>query len=173
MRAAVLAAGFVSFACCLILHVVLWRVARPRSDIRCLLILFLAAPAVIALVACAVALTNATVRCLDRLDVLAVLLMHLALSSAYVQTYPAAQARSPSLEIAYAVGRSMPRGLSREELLAIVDTGRLVDARVEDLLANRLVRREGDRYGLTALSTGLVRVVLVIRFLLGLPRYGG
>ena len=103
----------------------------------------------------------------------AVLLLHLALSSAYIQSYPAAQAMAPSLEIAYAVRRSMPRGLSRHELAAQLNTRALVRDRVEDLVTDRLVRLERDRYVLTPASATLVRFFLGLRALLGLRQPGG
>ncbi|HYB70868.1 MAG TPA: hypothetical protein VEH80_09365 [Candidatus Bathyarchaeia archaeon] len=147
MRAAVLLAGFASFLICLSFHVILWRAARPRAEALALVAIFFVAPAAVAVVV--MAITSRWV------DVLAVLLLHSALSAAYVQTYPAAQARSPSLEIAYAVGRSMPGGLSREELLASLTAGALVHDRLNDLVANGLVRVTGDRYTLARSSSSL------------------
>lgn len=173
MKVAVLLAGFTSFSCCLVLHVVLWRVARPRSDVRGLFSIFLVVPTAVALLILAAGAVVPEAGMPDALEVAAMLLLHLALSSAYIQSYPAAQARSPSLEIAYAVVKSMPRGLSREELLATVNTETLVQARVEDLVADRLVRVEGDRYVLTPASAGLIRFFLALRALLGLRQPGG
>jgi hypothetical protein len=171
VSAAVLPAGFLAFAVCLAVHVTLWRVARPRSDMRALFAIFFVAPSLVALlVAVAGAITPGSP---DGLDVAATLLLHWALSSAYVQSYPAAQAMAPSLEIAYAVRRSMPRGLSRAELLARLNTQALVQERVEDLVADRLVRLEGGRYVLTPASARLVRFFLGLRALLGLRRPGG
>jgi hypothetical protein len=173
MTVAVLLAGFTSFSCCLGLHVVLWRVARPRSDMRGLFSIFLVVPTAVALLILAARAVVPEAGMPDGLQVAAVLLLHLALSSAYIQSYPAAQAMAPSLEIAYAVRRSMPRGLSREELLARLNTGALVQERVEDLVADRLVRVEGDRYVLTPASAGLIRFFLGLRALLGLRQPGG
>jgi len=173
MRAIVLVAGFGAFACCLTFHVILWRVARPRSDVRALFLIFLGLPTMIALGIFGAAAVIPAVKWLDGLHILATLLLHWALSSAYIQSYPAVQARSPSLEIAFAVSRSAPRGLSREELLATVNTGLLVDERLEDLVANRLIRAEGERYVLTPFSTRLIRLFLGLRFVLGLPNRGG
>jgi hypothetical protein len=173
MSAAVLLMGVVAFAGCLLVHVVLWRVARPRSDMRALLAIFFVAPSAVAgLVAVAGAVAPGA-GFADGLQVAAALLLHWALSAAYVQSYPAAQAMAPSLEIAYAVRRSMPQGLSREELLARLDTGALVQDRLEDLVADRLVRLERDRYVLTPASVTLVRFFLGLRALLGLRRSGG
>lgn len=172
MRATVLLTAFTSFAGCLMCHVALWRLAPPRSDVRALFVIFLAVPIAIALGFVAVA-SSAGGQWPPGLDVLAILLLHGALSLAYIQTYPAVQAQSPSLEIAHAVFKSEPRGLSREEVLRALGARRLVDDRLEDLVANRLVRASGDRYALTLLSTCIVKVFLGFRSLLGLPSRGG
>jgi hypothetical protein len=173
VTAAVLLAGFLAFAACLAAHVVLWRVARPRSDMRALFVIFLVAPSAAALLLVIAGAVAPGAGLPGGLDVAAALLLHGALASAYIQSYPAAQAMAPSLEIAYAVRRSMPRGLSREELLARLNTSALVQGRVEDLVADRLVRVEGDRYVLTPASAGLIRFFLGLRALLGLRSAGG
>jgi hypothetical protein len=67
----------------------------------------------------------------------------------------------------------MPRGLSREEILAFLNSEALVAARMDDLVANRLVRADGDRYALTPSSARLIRGFLVFRAILGLPKQGG
>jgi hypothetical protein len=171
MKAVVLLIALTSFAGCLMCHVALWRLAPPRSDVRALFVIFLGVPALIALGL--VAAGPSAGWWPPRLDVLAILLLHGALSVAYIQTYPAVQAQSPSLEIAYTVFRSTPRGLSREELLGALESRQLVDDRIEDLVANRLVRVSGDRYALTPLSTGIVKLFLGFRALLGLTSRGG
>jgi hypothetical protein len=173
MKAALLITGLLSFSCCLALHVVLWRVARPRSDVWGLFTIFLVVPTAVALLALGARAVLPEAGLPEALEVAAMLLLHWALSSAYIQSYPAAQARSPSLEIAYAVVKSMPRGLSRDELLATVNTETLVQARVEDLVTDRLIRAEGERYVLTPVAAGLVRLFLGLRALLGLRNQGG
>ena len=173
MTIAVLLAGLLSFCGCLAVHVALWRVARPRSDMRALFALFLLVPFAGALLVLAAGALAPAAGFPGALEVAAVLLLHWALSSAYIQTYPAAQAMAPSLEIAYAVRRSMPRGLSREELLARLNTTALVEGRIEDLVAERLIRAKGRRYVLTPVAGGLIRFFLGLRALLGLRDHGG
>jgi hypothetical protein len=173
MSAAVLLLGFLAFAACLAVHVALWRRARPRSDTRALFAIFFVAPSVVALVAMAVGALAPRAGLPDALDVAATLLLHWAFSAAYVQSYPAVQAVAPSLEIAYVVRRSMPSGLSRDELVAQLNTWALVRDRVEDLVTDRLVRLERDRYVLTPASATLVRFFIGLRALLGLRQPGG
>jgi hypothetical protein len=142
-------------------HAALWRIARPTSDARALFLIFLGVPAAAALGFMGAGTAFAGGGWPQRLDVLAMLLLHWALSLAYIQTYPAVQAQSPSLEIVYAVFKSMPRGLSREELLTTLDTRQLVGDRVEDLVANRLIRAAGDLYILTPGLVGIVHPTLL------------
>lgn len=103
----------------------LWRRARPRSDVWALFLIFLGLPTLLALIALGGGVFLPRTGFPTPLEIGAVLLLHWALSAAYVQSYPAAQAQSPSLEIANAVAKSLPRGLSREKLLTAVVPGAL------------------------------------------------
>ncbi len=159
-------AGLTSFVVCLVAHVVWWRARRPRSDVPALFLLFLLLPSVVALVALLVA---------PPLAVAGAFLLHLALACAYIQTYPAAQAQSPSLHILLAVGR-VPEGLTRAELLAGGTPQTLVGARVDDLVANRFIvdSQDGDgKYVLTPTARRLVLFFVAFRRFLGLKSKGG
>lgn len=125
MKLTVLLIGMASFSPCLVLHVMLWRRARPRSDVWALFLIFLGLPTLLALIALGGGVFLPRTGFPTPLEIGAVLLLHWALSAAYVQSYPAAQAQSPSLEIANAVAKSLPRGLSREKLLTAVVPGAL------------------------------------------------
>lgn len=173
MKPTILLFGFASFLACLALHVAVWRVARPRSDIRALFLIFLAVPGAAAILVPAAAAVIPDAPLPDTVELAAMLLLHCALSCAYIQTYPAVQAQSPSLEIVRAVVESMPRGLSREDILAVASTATLVQARVDDLLANGLIRVDRDRYVLTPTSVKLVRFFLALAALIGLEGKGG
>ena len=110
--------GFTLFAACLTLHIVIGASAAldltfvPSSSSSTRI-----APALVVVALLGASLLTPGGPVPSVLDAAAILLIHWALASAYAcdGCYPAAQARSPSLEIAYAVGQSMPRGLSREE----------------------------------------------------------
>ena len=58
-------------------------------------------------------------------------------------------------------------------MLAVVSTATLVQARVDDLLANGLIRVDRDRYVLTPTSVKLVRFFLGLAALVGLEGKGG
>lgn len=162
-----LAWGFGAFVAALAAHVAWWRASRPRSDLAALLLALVVAP---------VALLVAAwwrLRPFDAVDLLAAALLHLALASAYVQTYPAAQAASPSLQILLALGARRADGLTADELAAVFSHDQLVGARLDDLVANGLVRRVGDAWGLSPAAAALVRFFVAFRALLGLRDKGG
>jgi hypothetical protein len=127
MSAAVLLVGFILFGVYLTFHVVIWRMGRLRSDVRALFVIFLIVPGLVGVALLGAAPFAPEGPIPSGLDVAAVLLLHWALASTHVLTYPAAQAQSPSLEIVYAVGQSIPRGLSREEILPLLNSETLVD----------------------------------------------
>jgi hypothetical protein len=165
--------GMASLSLCLALHILLWRHARPRSDVWALFLSSLGFPTLLALIVLGGGAFVPRAGFPALLGDGAVLLLHWALSAAYVQSYPADQARSPSLEIANVVAKSLLRGLPREELLTAVGAGSLVKARVEGLVSNRLVRMEGDRCVLTPSAERLVDFVVWLRTFLGLSGRGG
>jgi hypothetical protein len=157
--------GLVSFASALCLHVVWWRVARPKNDLRALFTLFLVLPVLLALILAAASDRPAE-------DILAVLLLNLALSSAYVQTYPIFHAISPSLEILLLVNRS-PGGLTAEEIAGNFNDAHLVGSRVQDLLRTNLARLEGGAYRLAPAGKAMIRSFLLYRKIIGMPFKGG
>lgn len=167
MSGAVLVWGIGAFVIALAAHIVWWRVRRPRSDIAALLLVLLVAP-----VTLCIGLWYRS-RPFDGVDLLAALLLHVSLASAYIQTYPAAQAASPSLQILLGLGARRADGLTLDELSAHFSQDHLVGARLDDLLANKLVRPVEGGYALSASATALVRFFVAFRALLGLREKGG
>ncbi len=168
MRAVVLLTALVTLGCAFAVHVVWWRTSRPKADLPAMLGLFLIAPGILYLV---VAMTGA-LGVLSPVECAAAFVLHAALASAYVQTYPAAQAQSPTLVILLAIGAA-PAGLDRSALVARLDASGLVRARVEDLERNALLRRDGDRIVLTLPGLVLARAFVVYRSFVGLRPGGG
>jgi hypothetical protein len=172
MRWVVLATPLVTFAISLAIHVTIWRARRPRADMTAILRLLIGAPVLAFAAAASLLALGVVPRWVAMDELAAIALLHLALSAAYVQTYPASQARSPSLLIALAVGDA-PDGLTREEIAARLPGGELVGTRIEDLSANALVRRKGDLFVASPAGLALAGFFHGYRRLLGLGRGKG
>lgn len=155
--------GFFLFLAALAGHVVLWRRRAPKRHVPALLGAF----SVPALMYAALAPARGC-------DLWSDLLAYAALAAAYMQTYPAAQAQSPTLLIAAAL-EAAPSGLSDEELSRALPREMLVGDRVADLLAAGLVV-PGSRPGTVRLAERgalLLPPFRLLRLILGLPEGRG
>lgn len=159
----VLLTGFVVFFCCLVAHILLWRIGHPRNHALALLGVFLGLGGAL------LALLWLLCPVCSMLDLFALVLLHISLSCVYIQIYPASQADSPSLKILVLVGRSMPDGMTEAEIQKHFASEDLFTARLRDLLAVGQVRQDGDSLILTSKGLALVVPFLALRKTLGLP----
>ena len=120
------------FAAALAVHILAWRRRRPRRHLLALSLVFLA-PA--ALFPAAFAWAGAG----SAFDACAALLLYAATAAAYIQTYPAVQAMSPSLQVMRFLDRGPAAGRTREELARGLSVERMLRDRVQDLLDARLL----------------------------------
>jgi hypothetical protein len=150
------------FAACLLLHVVIWRVRRPetyRVWLPLLVAIFLAAGPMAAW---------RWTRTGTAGELMAVLLLHGALSAVYIIGYTLVSSFSPSIEILRLLERS-PSGLRREEIrLPYLDTA-LGGNRVETLVRDGMIQAHGDRVTLGGGGRVLATLVLLYRHTIGLP----
>jgi hypothetical protein len=170
MRARVLVVACASVALAMVAHVAWWRWRRPAADIAAIFQVFLIVPT---LAAAALAL-GAAMRLvpLSPQEVLLSFALHAALSCAYVQTYPAVQAQSPTLAILLAVGAA-PEGLDDAGIVQALDATALVGERASDLVRNGLLVCEGTRIRPSWAGRIIAVAFGAYRRWLGLSRLGG
>jgi hypothetical protein len=102
-------------------------------------------------------------------DLISVYLLHFALSGAYIMSYPAVEAVSPSLTILLVVKTAMPYGLTFDELSRCFDMRGLLNQRIQDLIDARLVVESNSWFRLTCRGDFIAQFFLYLRKLLGLP----
>ncbi len=96
-------------------------------------------------------------------DIIAVSVLHLALSCAYIQIYPAAQAFSPTLVILLLAKKSMPLGITKKELELRLNARLLLGARITDLLEADLVREIDQKIELTPRGEAMIGFFIAFR----------
>ncbi len=154
------------FAACLALQVLLWRVKRPESY-RVWLPLLVA----IFFVAAPIAEWRLT-RTVSTAELLAVLLLHGALSGVYVIGYTLIAAFSPSIELLKLLDRT-PGGLRRDELrLPYLETA-LGGNRAVTLVSDGMIVADGDRVRLGSRGLLVAKLALFYRHTIGLPDGAG
>lgn len=170
----ILATGFSIFVMMLFLHVVLWRWCRPKDDMAALAILFFGVPIVttfliLILVWFGLLPNVGNLMSTSIADGAATALLYFALAGAYISSYPAAQGSSPSLDILLVVGKSMTTGLTYEDLLDRFTNETVLTPRLQDLIDSNLAVESNGALALTPRGVILVRILGLLRRLLGLP----
>jgi hypothetical protein len=161
MSASIILSGVAVFLAAAVIHVLLWRYSPARSTLV-LLAVFLLAPAA-ALLACGAFLAA------NRTELIAIYLLHFALAMAYIASYPAVKALSPSLDIILLIAGAPGGRLAEASLVERFTGPTLIADRMADLREYRLIRETGGRIELTLLARTIVRFFAAYRWLLGLP----
>ena len=166
---AVLVCGGVPFVLSLFVHVVVWRYWRPAAHMRPLFSIFATVPVLVAVAALVLGGTPA----LDAVEAAAVLLLYVSLSAAYIQTYPVAQALSPSLAMLVVIARAGPGGMDEAELIRCFPTEEVLHSKIHELVDDGLAALESDQVRLTARGERMARFFLGLRSAIGLDRSEG
>lgn len=151
--------GAAWFAAAILGHVLVWRWLAPRRELPWLFGTLLGVPAA------AWAFAPGQVRAF---------VVAVSLALAYIQTYPAAQARSPSLLILGAARRLSKAGCAtRDDIAAAVRADMSLDTRFRDLDRERLLETTAAGPRLTATGRLLAIAFVAFRRLLSLPQGAG
>jgi hypothetical protein len=116
-------------------HVIVWRFARPKQQIRALLVIFYFIPTTFTILYWL--LESRTVSP----DIIwPALILYIALAGVYIQVYPAFQTNCPTLFIVNFIGKNK-QGVRLEEIQSIIDKVGLtkLDERVNDLINDDLI----------------------------------
>lgn len=168
-----LVSALLTFSLWIVAHLVVWRIRKPAGQYAALTGLGAAALAVSAAGFAAVRSGSPGLRTLvpaTTLEYVDFLMLYVAL--AYLVTYSAIQADSPTMTLVLRLGEAGPSGLSVDEMLADLDDDVLVTLRLEDLVAGNLVRRHDGRYVISRRGALLAKTYIVYRRLLGMEKGG-
>jgi len=157
--------GTAGFLAAFLLHVLVWRRAKPPREMMWLVIIFILLPGAVYLLIWLVgdpAFTRGGFSLLS-------FIWLAALSSAYIMTYPPIQAGCPSLKIVLKIHQNRPGGLSLKEINDLFPRQAMFSDRFDDLVEDGLVSWEYDTWGITGTGRLVARFFLAYRRLLKLP----
>jgi len=156
-----------------LVHLVWWRIRLPRRQRPALLVLFLGGGVVLVPVVARV-VQAAGLQPLSWIQWLNVALGVLAFALAYVVTYSALEADSPTLSLVRRVAQSGPAGVSLRQLEDFMNERPFVAARLSALLEEGMLLERGEHYFLAEHPYTLFRLVLFHRRnVLSIPDHGG
>ncbi len=101
------------------------------------------------------------------------ILLFLCLAIAYIISYSAVEAQSPSIEMVIRIARAGSAGLSRDELAARMSDEKLVLPRLKELLDSKMAILKDAKYRLTPLGRNFIMAFVAYGNLLGKKQKGG
>lgn len=167
--------GTALFLAGLALHLAWWRISVPKRQTKTLLFIFFA----VLIAGCAWLAfqpggfaVSGVPRPRGAWEFMRVALYVTALTLAYMITYSAVEADSPSLLIALAVARAGENGLPPDEITRLLDDNALVTPRLADLLKDKMAALEDGRYIATPKGRLFARIFIFHRAVLGAGKGG-
>jgi len=174
MQTGILLAGILIFMGCLFVHAALWRVRLPRLRALTLFFIFFIVPLLVWAFYSFFVFTSVLPPgyAPGFFEGAAILLLHFALSAAYILSYPAVEAISPTLAIVLFLGDSedAPR---HENLERLFPNESILTPRIMDLIEANLVMRNDETLSLTLKGRVLVNFFILFRSFIGLKEGRG
>jgi len=150
-------------------HLLLWRVRVPRRQTRAIVIIFIS---VLVLGLAGAFFLNQNNVPWQAHEYARTCLCVLCLLCAYVITYSAFEAQSPTLVMVEKILSAGPGGLEKQAFEASMNDGVLILPRLDDLLRDNMARLENGRYTVTAKGRLMALVFVYFRKLLNLGMGG-
>lgn len=146
-----------------LLHIVLWRYVQVKMKIFWMFGVFFFIPTIVSLITFFYFLND--------IWVLQAGVLILAIGGAYLMSYPAIQAQSPTLVMLVFIHRNP--GASESDIVKAMVSEKLVEDRIQDLGEDGLIKKNGDHLELTSAGFFIAWFFNRYRSLLGLPRGRG
>jgi len=166
--------GFLSFFIIFIIHLITWRIFRPKNDLGLLLILFIFIPFTIFILLLICNIKNKIF--LTNPEIILIFLLYFSLGLFYTQFYPGLKESSPTLSIINLLGRKKDKvGIST--INEMFNSHNLIDNRIISLEKIRLIKtiKKNKEEELVLTKTGqfFTKFFLIYRRILGLEEGKG
>lgn len=152
-----------------LIHLFVWRVRLPKSQTGALLGIFI----IVMIAGTAFIIVRPDLirwsLCASRNipEMLQFILLFISISVCYIISYPAVEVDSPTLLIIKAVSEKGCLGLDKSELESRMKDDILVLPRINDMLQDGMIIREGEGYKLTRKGSAIARIFLFYRSIIG------
>lgn len=168
----VLLGGLALAGLAFVIHLIVWRIRVPKRQTKTLLQIFFA----VLILGLLVLQNTPSALGFSPLDSFAeylhISLFFISITLAYMITYSALEADSPSLVMIMTIARAGSDGLSKEAFEHSMNDDLLVKPRIRDLILDQMAYLEGDKYRVTVKGALFARIFIFYRKLLNAPKGG-
>lgn len=170
-----LISALLAFSLLIVAHLAVWRIRRPAGQYVglfsvCLVVLVASVGSFYALQSVTIGLAPLVPA--TAFDYLNFMMLYTALALAYIVTYSAVQADSPTMTILLRIEQAEPSGLTLEEMLDGLGNQVLVMPRLNDLATGKLVSLHRGRYVIGSRGALLAKTHSLYRVLLKMEKGG-
>lgn len=161
--------GLIIFIDSFLLHLAIWKIRLPNKQTNTLLILFFGNLFFfLGLIFSFGLLSPANSRFFPSTlpEILHIGLLFSSLTLAYIITYSAIEVDSPSLSMVLAIDKAGKEGLEKKILETTLTDDFLVIPRVNDLLRDKLIYKDNDKFKLTPKGKSFVSIFIFWRKLM-------
>jgi len=148
-----------------LLHFIVWRIHLPKQQTRalCRIFAFTMILGIFFMVKFP-GFINWNIRPgKNFFEIVQFFLLFASVAVAYIVSYPAIEVDSPTLLIIEAVFYAGPRGLDKSRLEAMMNDELLIIPRIKDMLSDKMVHMDGERYKLSPKGILMARLFLAYR----------
>ena len=150
------------FIIAILAHIAIWRFRLPKNHIKALILIF-------AITLSAGLLFSKRAE----FEIFSAAFLYISLALAYIASYPAIEADSPSISIISMIANAGSKGQSKEDIESAMGDDILILPRLNDLLKSRLISLNEGRYALMPRGRIAVRIFALSRKLLEEGALGG
>jgi len=172
----VLSWGVIFFSSSFFLHIVIWRIKIPKRQIKILVLIFfgvLGLGQVFLLVGSNYFEYISEISPDRIIDYFHISLFVTSLTLSYVITYSALEVDSPSLVMIKSIDDAGPEGLTNDDFIKAMSNDILVIPRVKDLVRDKMIYMNGEKYLLTQKGRWFILVFIYYRRLMNAQGKGG
>ena len=159
-----------------LLHVILWKIYLPRKHTKALLQIFLGTVCLGLVIIFWSAQESGSIQRIapeHLAEYLHIALLVISFTLAYIITYSALEADSPSLVMIMKIANAGVEGVGKTRFEQLMSDDLLILPRIRDLLRDNLVYQDGEKYKLTAKGVVFARIFIIYRRVLKVDHKGG
>ncbi len=168
--------GFALFVLAFFSHFVLWKIRLPKRQVKTILQFFFAVLFVGIFVLWKFSFTVTFFNIplpVGLLEYFHISLFFVSMTASYIITYTALEADSPTIVMLLYIDRAGLNGISKNEFEQSMNDDVLVKPRIKDLLKDKMVFIDINRYRLTSKGILLAKIFILYRKLLKFDYIGG
>lgn len=171
----ILFSGFLLFLIGFLLHIILWKVYLPKNQNKTLIRIFFYTLFVYSITSCIAAIHlrfNPVILPVHFSEYLHICLLYVCLSLSYLVFYSVIESDSPTITMILNINKTGRSGLSSQELAEFMSIDLLIKPRIEDLLRDKMIEKNHDKYRLTKTGYCFASIFKFYRMLLNAQKGG-